>query len=151
MRGLIIALCTVALLADGTMADPTGKWSGSFSVSLPDGTESNETIFMDLAQKGTVVTGRVGPSASQNSSIQNGQVQGNRVTFEVTQSGPKAPKMTFELAITDDKLMGTATADGQGHKMIAKVEARRADLTKPERHRRRGQSATPLAGRSGPL
>ena len=125
MRSLAVALCTVALLADGTMADLTGKWSGSFSVSLPDATESNETIFMDLAQKGTVVTGQVGPTASQNSPIQNGQVQGNRVTFEVTQLGPKAPKMTFELTITDDKLKGTATADSQGHKMTAKVEAQR--------------------------
>ena len=42
-------------------ADITGKWSGSFQITRPNGTLSDDKIVMSLAQKDTEVTGTIGP------------------------------------------------------------------------------------------
>src|SRR5262245_56677021 len=80
----------VLLLAPALMSadDFTGKWSGSFVITSPDGEKKDAMAFMDLKQKGAELTGTAGESPDKQWAIQNGKVDGNKVTFEVQTDGP---------------------------------------------------------------
>ncbi len=69
----VSALCMAA-------ADVSGKWSGSFKADAEDQTES---LYMVFQQDGGKLTGSGGPNEAQQHPMQNGKVEGNRLTFEV--------------------------------------------------------------------
>jgi hypothetical protein len=112
MRRLQKALAMIALLAVGTMASElTGTWSGTFKVS--GGDHSTPQIVI-LKQEGKKLTGSAGPELGEQYPIENGQIDGDRVRFELTsgewrfsydlkRSGPNEMKGNLELKSVDDK------------------------------------------------
>jgi len=66
--------------------DASGTWSGS-------------PFYMVLKQEGGKVTGTCGPGRSQQGTIENGQIQSDRMTFNV---GP----FMFDLRVSGDEIKG---------------------------------------------
>jgi hypothetical protein len=112
------ALFLVPVFAAPTAADVTGKWTGSFVITTPDGENRDESAFMDLKQAGTELTGTAGPNADKQYAILKGKVDGNKVTFEVQ---AEVPLIKFELTLVDNHLKGEANVNIEG-------EARKASL-----------------------
>ena len=106
-------------------ANLTGKWTGTFTRTAPDGRTQSIDFMMDLTQKGAVLTGTVGPSADRQWPIEkDGTVKADKVTFWVQQ--PDGPKRTFTLALVKDRLEGEMLAELNGQSFTAKVDAGRA-------------------------
>ncbi|HEV2668947.1 MAG TPA: hypothetical protein VG324_28790 [Blastocatellia bacterium] len=114
----------VLLLAPALMSadDFTGKWSGSFVITSSDGEKKDAMAFMDLKQKGAEITGTAGESPDKQWAIQNGKVDGNKITFEVQTDGPL---VKLELALVDGHLKGEAIAEHEGKSMKAAVDLQR--------------------------
>ena len=115
--GLGVLLATTMLAA----ADLTGKWSGSFTMTL-DGQTRDDTVYMLLKQNGTELTGTAGPNVDQQWPILKGKIEGDKVTFEVQTD---EPLIKFELTLADGHLKGDAKAEHQGKSMKAVVDAQR--------------------------
>lgn len=70
-------LITISALA----ADLTGKWSGSFKV---EGGEHNIPQYFTLRRNGKSLSGSGGPDAGEQYPIENGRVEGDEATFQLT-------------------------------------------------------------------
>jgi hypothetical protein len=123
MKRLVSMIGVVVLLASALMAaeDLTGKWSGSFIITM-DGETKDDSAYMVLKQSGTELTGTAGPDADKQWAIQKGKIEGNKVTFEVQADGPL---LKFELTLADGHLKGDAKAEHDGHSMKAAVDVQR--------------------------
>lgn len=116
--GLTLLLATALFAAaDGV----TGKWSGSFVITM-DGETKDEMAYMDLKQKGTELTGTAGPSQDEQWPVQNGKVEGDKLTFDVQSGGPL---IKFNLTLADGHLKGDAKAEHEGRTMKAAVDLQR--------------------------
>ena len=78
MRMLVPALLFIFGLAVGNVS---GNWNGSFRV---DGGDHDVPQLLLLKEDGAKLTGTGGPDATERYPISNGQVNGDRVTFELT-------------------------------------------------------------------
>jgi hypothetical protein len=124
MRRLAVVASFVLLLTSVVAAsDLSGKWSGSFLQTLPDGSKKDSQAFMDLKQSGTEITGTAGPSESQQMEIRKGKVAGDKITFEI--QGDNQPVISFELTLVDGHLKGEARAERDGQKMSALLDLQR--------------------------
>ena len=131
MRRFASLAVLVLLIAPVSAAeDFTGKWSGSFLATGPDGGTRDDTIFMDLKQKSTELTGTAGPSAEQQWPILKGSVDGNTLAFEVQSN---RPLIKFSLTFADGHLKGDAVAEFEGQKLSAKVDAQRVKGSRQRR------------------
>ena len=115
--GFALLLASAVLAAD----DLTGKWSGSFNITI-EGQTKDDVAYMVLTQKGTELTGTVGPNADQQWPILKGKVEGSKVTFEVQSDGPL---VKFDLTLADGHLKGEAKAEHDGQTMKAAVDVQR--------------------------
>lgn len=118
----VIALFVSPLLHAAPVQDLTGKWNGQFLMTV-DGQQNDDVAFMNLTQKGAVLTGTAGPTLEQQWTIVNGKVDGTTVTFDVQTDGPV---IKFSLAVVDGRLKGDAIAEQDGMKMTAKVDLGRS-------------------------
>lgn len=116
--GFVLLLAPVLLAAD----DLTGKWSGSFVISSPDGETKDAMAFLNLKQNGAELTGTAGERPDKQWAIQKGKVDGNKITFEVQTD---EPLVKFELTLVDGHLKGEATAEHEGRSMKAAVDLQR--------------------------
>jgi hypothetical protein len=124
MKKLIGAVCTVLLLLSVALAsDLSGKWSGSFVISGPDGGTKDSQAFLELKQNGNELAGTVGPSLDKQWTIQKGKIEGDKLTFEVQSDGPL---IKFELTLSNDHLKGEAKAEQDGQTLKAAVDLQRA-------------------------
>lgn len=123
MKRLASLVGLVLLLAAALMAaeDLTGKWAGSFIMTL-DGETKDDAAYMVLKQNGKELTGTAGPNSDQQWTIQNGKVEGDKLTFEVNADGPV---IKFELTLANGHLKGDAKADFDGKAMKAAVDLQR--------------------------
>jgi hypothetical protein len=66
MKRMVVVFACVLLLASAPMAtdDLTGKWAGSFRMTL-DGETRDDVAYMSLKQNGTEITGTAGPNSEQ--------------------------------------------------------------------------------------
>jgi hypothetical protein len=115
---IVLLLASVLLAAD----DLTGKWSGSFVITFPDGETKDAIAFMDLKQKGAELTGTAGENPDKQWTIQKGKVEGNKITFEVQTD---EPLVKFELTLVDGHLKGEAKAEHEGKSIKAAVDLQR--------------------------
>ena len=124
----ILAAIAVLLLtgapAQAQTTNLTGKWTANFTRTAPDGKTQTIDFMFDLTQTGKVLTGTVGPTAERQWPIENGAVDGNKVTFRVQQ--PDGPMRTFTLQLVKDRLQGEMLAELKGQSFTAKVDAGRA-------------------------
>ncbi len=112
--------CALALSA--AEVNVNGKWSGSFSLTRPDGTNDDGTAFAVLKQAGGQLTGTAGPDEEHQWTIAKGAISGNKVTFEVT-SDQDGTVFKCNLILDGDHLKGPVTAVGpDGQTMNAKAD-----------------------------
>jgi hypothetical protein len=105
-------------------ADLTGKWSGTYDVTISDGQTLKGRVYMVLTQSGSDLTGTIGPDEQQQSQITKGKVENERITFENQTEGPL---MRFELRLVDEHIRGEGRGDMEGMKIQAKLEMARAE------------------------
>lgn len=106
-------------------ADVTGKWSGSFDVTGPDGETKQSTAYMSLKQSGTEITGTAGPDENQQWPILNGKIDEDKITFEVQTD---KPLIKFDLRLVEGHLKGEAKGEKDGKTVKASVDlTRKAD------------------------
>ena len=114
----------LASLAFAAAADVTGKWTGSFDATGPDGSANEGTAVINLKQTGTELSGAAGPTEGEQYPITKGSVSGEKVTFEVQRGENQTIK--FDLVLDGDRLRGQANMSMNGQTGSAKVDVRRA-------------------------
>ena len=101
---------TVGLLKAQTPAaapDVSGRWIGKFSATT-DGQTKEEGGYAILEQKGTAISGSVGPRADRQQAINSGTIETVKgVTTVKFDSGRAGHILSFELTLTGGKLTGT--------------------------------------------
>jgi hypothetical protein len=122
----LLCLFIVAALAGLAVADTnvTGKWSGSFNITNPDGDTNESTAVMLLKQSGATITGTVGPNEEQQFEIQNGKIEGSKITLE---AGHDGQTIKFDLVLADNRITGEASMSRDGQTAKAKVDVTRAN------------------------
>lgn len=80
------------------------------------------TLLAYLKHAGADLTGTAGPSLEKQWTISGGKVDGAKVTFAVQSDGPL---IQFALTFGNGRLKGDATAEQNGRKLSAKVDAGR--------------------------
>lgn len=101
----------------------TGNWSGSFNVTAPNGEMKDSTAFLKLKQTGTDISGTAGPNEDEQSAIQKGKIEGNKITLEVEHEGHT---IKFSLVLTGERITGEANMSGDGETATAKLDLTRA-------------------------
>lgn len=115
-----LAFSALALSAAGL----TGKWSGSFDITRADGASKADTAYMDLKELDGKVTGTAGPNTEKQWSLRNGNLAGQKLTFEVPTDDSGV--LVFELSFDGEVIQGTCTGTGSGgEKMSAKLHLTR--------------------------
>ena len=117
MRILVIALLFILGLVVG---DVSGNWHGSFRV---DGGDHDVPQLLTLRQDGTKLTGTGGPDATERYPISNGQVNGDRVTFELTTGDWK---FFYDLRSSGQQMSGKLTLKSMNESRSAEVSLKKA-------------------------
>src|SRR4051812_560289 len=107
LLGLFFAV-TLAIAFDSTV---TGKWTGSFNMLNPDGSENPSAAVLVLKQTGAEITGTVGPNAEDQTAITKGSIDGSKVTLQAERG---AATLRMELMLAGDQLTGEANLSGDG-------------------------------------
>ena len=122
MRKLLCCVLLSALALDA--AELTGKWSGSFDITTPDGETKADTAYMDLKEKKGEVTGTAGPAMEKQWTLRKGKLDGQKLTFEVPTDDGKL--LIFDLTFDGASIQGTcAGKENNGEEMSAKVNLKR--------------------------
>ncbi|MBX5496563.1 MAG: hypothetical protein IRZ15_14615 [Bryobacteraceae bacterium] len=115
----LLMIAAVPLIA----ADVTGKWSGTLTVSTPDG-EKPGPAYLVLKQEGAAVTGTAGPNEEEQYAIQNGKAEDGKLTFEV---GRDDRVMKFVLRYESDEIKGDVSREHEGKLQTGKLAVRRIE------------------------
>jgi hypothetical protein len=123
MKVFRVALVFVVLVLTASAADVTGRWSGTFTFTLPDGKTADDTVHLVLKQNGGTITGTAGPNSEQQAPIAKGTITGNKILLEVP-----VPDGTFKFDVTleGEHLKGDVTRTSGDQSMKAKMDATRA-------------------------
>jgi hypothetical protein len=123
MRTIKLALLALVLALAASAADITGTWSGTFTITMPDGKTSDDTVHLVLKQNGATISGTAGPSADQQLPIAKGSIAGNKVTLEL----PIPDGMfKFDVTLEGDHLRGDVIRTSGAESVKAKMDATRA-------------------------
>ncbi len=117
---LVLAALAGVAFADGNV---TGKWTGSFNMTGPNGETKETTALLLLTQNGTDITGTVGPNEDERITIQKGKIEGDKITLEAEQDGRT---IKFALVLADDRITGDASMSGDGQTGKAKLDVTRS-------------------------
>ena len=110
----------VMLVVMASASELTGTWSGTFKVS---GGDHSTPQIMILKQDGKKLTGSAGPELGEQYPVENGQVDGDRVRFEVT-SGEW--RFSYDLKRSGaDEMKGNVELKGVDDVRVADVVLRR--------------------------
>jgi len=148
MKGFVLktlAVCLVAAVSSFSFAaspaneapaqSVSGKWSGSFDISEPDGSVKKDTAWLNLKQDGNTLTGTAGPNEGQQSEIKDGTINGRDIQFTVERPGASV-KLVFALHLDGGRLTGQANGDMPEGKVKVKVDTIRLSAqptqTRPE-------------------
>ena len=124
MKALLCLLMLAALAGVAmTDVDVTGKWSGTFNATNPDGESKESTALLLLKQSGSDITGTVGPNEDEQFAIKKGKIAGDKISLEVDHDGHT---MTFNLVLAADRITGEAELSRDGQTMKAKIDVSRA-------------------------
>jgi len=113
---LLLTLAAVTLIA----ADATGNWTGTLTPS--DGAEEPGPALLVLKQVGNKLTGTAGPDANDQHAIENGKVDGGKLTFEVPAGGAV---MRFSLRQEGEEIKGDIVREREGRQQTAKLAVKR--------------------------
>jgi len=125
MKVFVFFLLAAALVLSAADGNVSGKWSGAFSLTRPDGTNDDGTAYAVLKQEGGQVTGTAGPDEGHQWTIEKGTITGNKVTFEL-KSAQDGTFFKCNLVLEGDHLTGPISAvTPNGQTMAAKVDLAR--------------------------
>ena len=96
--------------AIGFGADLTGAWSGPMQMTRNGETKDDSAHFV-LTQKGTEVTGSVGPNADKQLPITKGSIEGSDAVLEAA-SPDGAVKIVIKVKLEGEKLNGDLSMSG---------------------------------------
>jgi hypothetical protein len=113
-------LCCFLLTAIAMFADVTGKWSGSFDSTGPDGQTKAGPAFMVLKQTGETITGTAGPTEDHQLDIKVGKIDGDKIALELATD--EGLVLKFDLTLTDGHIKGDVKGEKDGEKMTAKLD-----------------------------
>ena len=116
---LLLAALALVALAD---TNATGSWSGSFSLTGPNGETKDDTAYLVLKQDGATITGTIGPNEEQQFPIGKGKIQGDKISIEVDHDGRL---VKLELILAADRITGDASLSNDGQNMKAKIDVKR--------------------------
>lgn len=116
---MLAAWCAMAAVA----ADVTGKWTGSFKTTGPDGEVRDGTALVILKQTGSDITGTVGPNDGEQHAITKGKIEGDKITLESADGGVV---IKLDLVLTGERIAGDVTASGEGRERKGKLDVTRA-------------------------
>jgi hypothetical protein len=127
------ALVAVVLVVPAVFAaeDLTGKWAGSFVISMDGNPGKEDVVHMVVAtHKGADLTGTIGPNPNEQMEIVNGKVvttkeAGKEVTKVTFQAVADGESIHFDLALIEGRLKGKAKAEHDGHTMSVVVDMTR--------------------------
>ena len=121
-----VALCFASLPVVAA-EDFSGKWSGTFSGTAPNGEQVTENIYMVLVHKGAELSGTAGPSADRQWKILKGKADANTVYFEVQAENDSGagPYVKISMTFADGHLKGEFTGERGAEKLTAKVDVTR--------------------------
>jgi hypothetical protein len=112
--------------------DLTGKWSGTFVVTVGEQPAKEDNAYMIATQKGADLTGSIGPNESEQYPILKGKIAtvkeaGKDVTkvFVRRAAGQRSRLAHCELSIVDGHLKGKLTAEHDGQKISAVLDLTR--------------------------
>ncbi len=114
--------CFLLLATALSAADITGKWTGTATRTRPDGETGESTVYINLKESGTEITGTAGENESEQWPIRKGKIDGDKITFEVVTN---ETVYKLELKLIDDHLKGEATAEREGKTVKAKLDLKR--------------------------
>jgi hypothetical protein len=117
-------VCCLLLSVVSLLADVTGKWSGSFDITGPDGETKPDTAVLNLKQDGSKITGTAGPNEEKQFEIKTGKIDGDRIALEVVMEDGGV--LTFDLKLDADHIKGDVKGQVGDEKMSAKVDLTRA-------------------------
>lgn len=121
MKIFLCFLMLAALVVSAAAADVTGKWSGTFTQTHPDGTTDDGSAFMILKQTGAEITGTGGPDEGEQWPIQKGKMEGNKITGQV--QDPNGATYTLNLVLEGDHIKGEVTVTSpEGQAMKGKLD-----------------------------
>jgi len=119
----LLCFLIAAVLGMAADVDVTGKWAGAFNMTGPNGETNDSTAVLTLKQSGTQITGTVGPSADEQAPIQNGKIEGSKITMEAEHQGHL---IKFDLVVASDRITGDANMSADGQTAKAKLDVTRA-------------------------
>lgn len=109
-------LALILLLAAQMMAaDLSGKWSGSFKA---EGADHSVPQSLILKQQGTSLSGSAGPNTGEQYPLENGRVEGNKASFQVTTG---EWKFTYNLTLENNSLSGDLKLQSTSESRTASV------------------------------
>ncbi len=113
MRFCTSFLALVLTAGMALAANVSGKWSGEYKLTLPDGTIEPGSAQLDLQQSGATVTGRLASEPEMWLTIQNGRIAQGTLSFEVTYPDGRVIKLRGRLA-TKTRFEGKAEVAPRG-------------------------------------
>jgi hypothetical protein len=108
-RGAIITLAALLLSAAAWADDISGTWTGQ--VSTPDG--NGFSLTYSFKQDGEKLTGTVAGPQGDPLPLEEGKVQGDKVSFSVNAPFNGGTKFTSEGTIKGEEITLNTTAAGQ--------------------------------------
>ena len=127
---VVVLLLTPALFA---AEDLSGKWTGSFVISINGGESRDDVAFMVLKHAGTTRTGTAGPNEGEQWPIAKGTItvtkagdkESTKASFDVQPEGGAGPALHFDLELIEGRLKGKAKAEQDGMTMTAVIDLAR--------------------------
>ena len=124
MKLLSCIFLILAIAMTAAAADVTGKWSGSFTVTGPDGSAGDSNpAFLILKQSGSTFTGTAGSEEGEQWPIENPKMEGNKISGTVNPGD--GATYTVSLTINGDRMTGEVTVAQGGQTMKGKIELKR--------------------------
>ena len=118
---LVLALLAAGIaVADNTV---TGKWTGAFHSTSPDGETRESTAVMLLKQTGNDITGTAGPSENEQHLTLKGKIDGDKITLAAEDEGRT---VHFDLVLAADRITGDMNMVHSGQTAKAKIDVTRA-------------------------
>lgn len=110
---LLAMVCGVALAAD-----VSGKWTAERKMKTQDGEERTITSTLNLKADGDKLTGSVttsfGGGEGRTVEIQDGKIDGNKISFITVQPGRQGGEMKikWEATVDGNEMKGTQAREG---------------------------------------
>src|SRR5215467_1014489 len=120
-------LCFFALIAMALAIpadiDVSGKWSGSFVRTGPEGNGDSSPALLILKQTGGEITGTAGPNDGEQFPLKKGTISGDKVTIEIQH---ESQSIRLDLVVSGDKMKGEIQMSRDGQTRTGKLEIERA-------------------------